>query len=192
MGVTDKLKAQAMGLSQKAMERLFADEKRAAKVAEVIGAAQRGKAALNHTQRQIMNQLNFASRTDFKEIGKQLSVYLSGMFLDAKQENAQNLALIGKQPDNTPSPQGEVFSFGPFRLFPAARAFEKNGAPIALGDRALDILMALVGVSVPLCIGTLIGGVLGTTRSSVVSVVWMVIIEGINSSARCAAVSMKK
>ena len=48
------------------------------------------------------------------------------------------------EPDNAPSPQGEVFSFGPFRLFPAARAFEKNGVPIALGDRALDILMALV------------------------------------------------
>ena len=73
MGVTDRLKAQAMGLPLKAMEKLFADEKRAAKVAEVIGAAQRGKAALDNTQRQIMNQLNFASRTDFKEIGKQLS-----------------------------------------------------------------------------------------------------------------------
>jgi predicted ATPase/DNA-binding winged helix-turn-helix (wHTH) protein len=35
-------------------------------------------------------------------------------------------------------------SFGPFRLFPAARAFEKNGVPLALGNRALDILMVLV------------------------------------------------
>jgi polyhydroxyalkanoate synthesis regulator phasin len=73
MGVTERLKAQAMGLSQKAMERLFADEKRAAKVAEVIGAAQRGKAAFDKGQRELMHQLNFASRTDFKEIGKQLS-----------------------------------------------------------------------------------------------------------------------
>src|SRR5262249_48781375 len=44
-----------------------------------------------------------------------------------------------------------------------------------------DLVMALIGVSVPLCIGTLIGGVLGTTRSSAVSVAWMVVIEGINS-----------
>jgi len=41
-------------------------------------------------------------------------------------------------------PQNEIISFGPFRLFPAARVFEKNGAPIALGNRALDILTVLV------------------------------------------------
>jgi hypothetical protein len=73
MGLTDKLKSEAMGLSQKAMERLFADEKRAARVAEVIGAVQRGKASFDNTQRQIMHQLNFASRSDFKDLGKQLS-----------------------------------------------------------------------------------------------------------------------
>jgi polyhydroxyalkanoate synthesis regulator phasin len=73
MGLTEKLKTEAMGLSQKAMERLFADEKRAARVAEAIGAVQRGKAAFDKTQRQIMHQLNFASKTDFKELGKQLS-----------------------------------------------------------------------------------------------------------------------
>jgi hypothetical protein len=73
MGITEKLKAEAMGLSQKAMERLFADEKRAARVAEAIGAVQRGKAAFDKTQAQIMHQLNFASRSDFKDIGKQLS-----------------------------------------------------------------------------------------------------------------------
>ncbi|MBL8954596.1 MAG: hypothetical protein JNK82_27705 [Myxococcaceae bacterium] len=73
MGITDKLKSEAMGLSQKAMEKIFADEKRAAKVAEAIGAVQRGKAAFDKTQRAVMHQLNFASRTDFKELGKQLS-----------------------------------------------------------------------------------------------------------------------
>jgi len=39
---------------------------------------------------------------------------------------------------------GDSISFGPFRLFPAARAIEKNGIPLALGNRALDILMVLV------------------------------------------------
>ncbi len=38
----------------------------------------------------------------------------------------------------------ESASFGPFQLYPAARAIEKNGAPIALGSRALDILIVLV------------------------------------------------
>jgi hypothetical protein len=73
MGITEKLKAEAMGLSQKAMERIFADDKRAARVANAIGAVQRGKAVLDKTQREIMHQLNFASRSDFKDLGKQLS-----------------------------------------------------------------------------------------------------------------------
>src|SRR3984893_10032656 len=47
-------------------------------------------------------------------------------------------------PDDAPSHQGDIISFGPFRLFPAARAFEKNGVPLVLGNRALDILMVLV------------------------------------------------
>jgi predicted ATPase/DNA-binding winged helix-turn-helix (wHTH) protein len=35
-------------------------------------------------------------------------------------------------------------SFGPFRLFPSERRLEKAGAPVQLGSRALDILIALV------------------------------------------------
>lgn len=38
----------------------------------------------------------------------------------------------------------DVASFGPFRLFPGARAIEKDGVRLALGDRALDILTVLV------------------------------------------------
>jgi predicted ATPase/DNA-binding winged helix-turn-helix (wHTH) protein len=38
----------------------------------------------------------------------------------------------------------ESVSFGPFQLYPAARAIEKNGAAMALGSRALDILIVLV------------------------------------------------
>jgi predicted ATPase/DNA-binding winged helix-turn-helix (wHTH) protein len=38
---------------------------------------------------------------------------------------------------------GDIISFGPFRLFPAARALEKDSIPIALGNRALDILLVL-------------------------------------------------
>ena len=47
-------------------------------------------------------------------------------------------------PNDAPNAPGESISFGPFRLFPAARAFEKNGVPLALGNRALDILIVLV------------------------------------------------
>ncbi len=38
----------------------------------------------------------------------------------------------------------EIASFGPFRLSPATREIEKDGLTIALGDRALDILITLV------------------------------------------------
>jgi predicted ATPase/DNA-binding winged helix-turn-helix (wHTH) protein len=37
-----------------------------------------------------------------------------------------------------------IASFGPFRLAPAKREIERDGVPLALGDRALDILIALV------------------------------------------------
>ena len=39
---------------------------------------------------------------------------------------------------------GEVFLFGPFRLLASERLLLKDGEPIALGSRALDILIALV------------------------------------------------
>jgi predicted ATPase/DNA-binding winged helix-turn-helix (wHTH) protein len=40
--------------------------------------------------------------------------------------------------------QSDVASFGSFHLFPSARAIEKDGVPLALGHRALDILIVLV------------------------------------------------
>jgi polyhydroxyalkanoate synthesis regulator phasin len=73
MGFGSTLKKQATGLGQKALERLFADEKRAMQVAEALGAVQRGKAKLDSTQRVVMHQLNFATKGDFKALGKQMS-----------------------------------------------------------------------------------------------------------------------
>jgi hypothetical protein len=73
MGFASRLKQQAMGISAKAMERLFADEKRAAKVVEVLGRAQQAKKSMDQTQRVVFHQLNFATRQDFKDLGRQLS-----------------------------------------------------------------------------------------------------------------------
>jgi DNA-binding winged helix-turn-helix (wHTH) protein len=39
---------------------------------------------------------------------------------------------------------GYAILFGEFRLVPAARTLTRNGLPVQLGDRALDILIALV------------------------------------------------
>ncbi len=38
----------------------------------------------------------------------------------------------------------EIATFGPFKLSPSRRRLEQNGVVVALGDRALDILIALV------------------------------------------------
>jgi hypothetical protein len=39
--------------------------------------------------------------------------------------------------------QDSAISFGPFRLSPKARLLEKDGAPLHIGGRALDILIFL-------------------------------------------------
>lgn len=40
--------------------------------------------------------------------------------------------------------QGTVASFGPFRLYATERILEKNGTPLKIGSRALDILITLL------------------------------------------------
>src|SRR5262249_50139574 len=47
--------------------------------------------------------------------------------------------------EDVPNSQTEdsATSFGPFRLFPKARLLEKNGDPVHIGGRALDVLIFL-------------------------------------------------
>lgn len=73
MGLTEKLKQEAISLSQKAVEKLLSDEKRAMRIAEAIGKVQRGREALRSGQDELMRQLNFAPKSDFRALGKQLS-----------------------------------------------------------------------------------------------------------------------
>jgi glycosyltransferase involved in cell wall biosynthesis len=73
MGLGKDLKKQAMNLSQKAMEKIFADEKRAMKIAAAVGTVQKGKQALDKGQEDLMRALNLAPKSDFKVVGKQLS-----------------------------------------------------------------------------------------------------------------------
>jgi hypothetical protein len=67
------LRAQALGLSQKAFERLMADEQRAQWVAQALGRVQRGKKALDRGQEELMHVLQLAARSDFGKMGRQLS-----------------------------------------------------------------------------------------------------------------------
>jgi predicted ATPase/DNA-binding winged helix-turn-helix (wHTH) protein len=43
-----------------------------------------------------------------------------------------------------PDGNSRVFAFGPFRLLPAERRLEKDGRPLRVGGRALDLLIVLV------------------------------------------------
>lgn len=45
----------------------------------------------------------------------------------------------------------------------------------------LDISLAVIGVAIPLLIGTFMGGVLGTTRNPIVSGFWLIVIDAINA-----------
>ena len=47
-------------------------------------------------------------------------------------------------PISASSPRGGVASFGPFRLHVTERLLEKNGVPVKIGSRALDILITLL------------------------------------------------
>jgi hypothetical protein len=73
MGLRDDLRKQAMSLSQRAIEKLMADEKRATRIAEAIGKVQRGREAWTRGQDELMRTLNFAPKSDFKALGKKLS-----------------------------------------------------------------------------------------------------------------------
>ena len=73
MAVRRELRRQAMGLSQKAFERLMADEQRAQWVAQALGRVQRGKRALDRGQEEVMHAFQLAARRDFQALGKQLS-----------------------------------------------------------------------------------------------------------------------
>jgi hypothetical protein len=73
MGLADILKKQALALSQKAIEVLLADEQRAARVAKAIGQMQKGKQALEQGQDELLRAFQFAPRSDYKAVGKQLA-----------------------------------------------------------------------------------------------------------------------
>ena len=73
MAVRRAIQQQAMGLSQKALERLLADEQRAQWVAQALGRVQRGKRALDRGQEEVMHAFQLAAKRDFQALGKQLS-----------------------------------------------------------------------------------------------------------------------
>jgi DNA-binding response OmpR family regulator len=53
--------------------------------------------------------------------------------------------LLKEETERVPRDRTEetAISFGPFRLLPKARLLEKDGAPVHVGGRALDVLILL-------------------------------------------------
>ena len=73
MGMRKKLRDQAFDFSRRTMERLLADKKRAVAVAGALGTVQRGKRAIDRGQEEVLRALQFASKGEFKALGKALS-----------------------------------------------------------------------------------------------------------------------
>lgn len=71
------------------------------------------------------------------ELGRNVSLIASGLWLDAEQRKAANAALIGKRPENTPRYTGSLFA--EYRL-PALDGFSLNAGAFYIGDRAVNNL----------------------------------------------------
>ena len=69
----DELKSRTVGMLGKAVEKVLADEKRAAHVAKAVGAVQKGKEKLDRAQQNLLKGLGVATRGDYKDVGKRIS-----------------------------------------------------------------------------------------------------------------------
>ncbi|MEN9798906.1 MAG: hypothetical protein RL653_2602 [Pseudomonadota bacterium] len=73
MGVGKELKDRALAASQRAMERLLSDERRATQIATAVGRVQQGRETLVKGLEDVLRGLDVAPREDFKAVARQLS-----------------------------------------------------------------------------------------------------------------------
>ncbi len=73
MALADGLKARAAKLSGKALERLFADEKRAAKLSSAMQAVQDGREKLTSLQDGALHAAQWATGEDARALGRRMS-----------------------------------------------------------------------------------------------------------------------
>lgn len=67
------MRGRALDAVGKAVERVLADEKRAATVAKAVGAVQKSREAIDKAQEDLMRAMGFASKSDYKEVGKKIA-----------------------------------------------------------------------------------------------------------------------
>lgn len=73
MKVTKDLKKRVLAASERAVEKIFSDEKRAMRIARVVGQVQKGKQAIDQGQDLILRTLSVAPKADYKALGKSLA-----------------------------------------------------------------------------------------------------------------------
>ena len=73
MGVRKELKKQVLKAGHKAMEVLMADQDRARAIAGAIGRVEQGKQALEQGQEQLLRAMQLATKSEYKQVGKQLA-----------------------------------------------------------------------------------------------------------------------
>lgn len=67
------LRTRALKAVNDVVERVLSDEKRAAKVAKAVGAVQKSREAFDRAQEDLMHAVGFASKSDYKEVGKRIA-----------------------------------------------------------------------------------------------------------------------
>ena len=73
MGVGKALKDRALEASQKALEKLLSDEKRATRLASAVGQVQHGRELVVKAGEDLLRTLDVAPKEDFKDVGRRLS-----------------------------------------------------------------------------------------------------------------------
>ncbi len=69
-GGSKNLRERLLGIANRGVEKLFADDRRAARVMSALGALQKARAQLEQGQQTALHAGQFATRTDFRKLSK--------------------------------------------------------------------------------------------------------------------------
>jgi hypothetical protein len=92
MGLVENLRSKSAALAGQAMTKLFADEKRAQQIGEMINLVQRSRRRIDEAQERALKELGVASSGDLKAAGKRLAALRKS----ARQLDEKLGALAGK------------------------------------------------------------------------------------------------
>lgn len=73
MGLAKDLKSRSAAIAGEAVTKLFADEKRAAQIGELLNMVQKSRKAIDEAQERALRNMGVASSGDLKAAGKRLA-----------------------------------------------------------------------------------------------------------------------